>query len=87
MFHDLPKVTLPELHLGTQSFELLIFFFKILFIYSWETGRGRSRFHAGRLIQDSIPGLQDHTPGCRRRLTAAPLGLPLMCTLKPQISF
>ena len=27
---------------------------------------------------DSIPGLQDHTPGCRRRQTAVPPGLPLM---------
>ena len=25
---------------------------------------------------DSIPGLQDHTPGCRRRQTAAPPALP-----------
>ena len=24
-------------------------------------------FHAGSPMWDSIPGLQDHTPGCRRR--------------------
>ena len=49
------------------------FFFKILFIYSWETqrerererergrdtGRERSRLHAGSPTWDSIPGLQD----------------------------
>ena len=31
-----------------------------------ETGIGRSRLHAGSLIWDSIPGLQDHThPGLK----------------------
>ena len=47
------------------------FFFKVLFIYSWETewergrdtGRGRSRLHAGSPMWDSILGLQDHTLG------------------------
>ena len=47
------------------------FFFKILFIYSWETQRGRgrdtgrrrSRLHIGSPMWDSILGLQDHTPG------------------------
>ena len=43
-----------------------------------DTGRGRSRLHAGNLMWDSIPGLQDHTPGCRRRQTSAPLGLPAL---------
>ena len=28
-----------------------------------DTGRGRSRFHAGSLMWDSIPGLQDHALG------------------------
>ncbi|CAD7673553.1 unnamed protein product [Nyctereutes procyonoides] len=28
-----------------------------------DTGRGRSRLHAGSLMWDSIPGLQDHTLG------------------------
>ena len=32
-----------------------------------DTGRGRSRLHATSLMWDSIPDLQDHTPGCRRR--------------------
>lgn len=41
-----------------------------------DTGRGRSRLHAGSPTCDSIQGLQDHAPGCRRRQTAAPPGLP-----------
>ena len=41
-----------------------------------DTGRGRSRLHAGSPTWDSILGLQDHAPGCRRRQTAAPRGLP-----------
>ena len=28
-----------------------------------DTGRGRSRLHAGGLTWDSIPGLQDHALG------------------------
>ena len=32
-----------------------------------DTGRGRSRLHATSLMWDLIPGLQDHTPGCRWR--------------------
>ena len=28
-----------------------------------DTGRGRSRLHTGSLMQNSIPGLQDHTLG------------------------
>ena len=45
--------------------------FKKIFIYIFmkdththrgrDTGRGRSRLHAGSLIWDSIPGPQDHT--------------------------
>ena len=30
-----------------------------------DTSRGRSRLHAGSPTWDSIPGLQDHTPGGR----------------------
>ena len=33
---------------------------------SRDTGRGRSRLHAGSQMWDSIPGLQDHTLGCRQ---------------------
>ena len=41
-----------------------------------DTGRGRSRLHAGSPMRDSIPGPQDHAlgqrqaeePGFRRRL-------------------
>ena len=49
------------------------FFFKKHFIYLFihgrhrdrgrDIGRGRSRLHAGSLMWDSIPGLQDHTLG------------------------
>ena len=59
------------------------FFFKILFIHEKErerergTGRGRSRLHAGSLMWDLIPGLQDHALGPKAR--AKPLshrGIP-----------
>ena len=49
-----------------------IFFFKILFIHERhrgrDTGRGRSRLHAGSRMRDSIPGLQYHTSGQRQAL-------------------
>ena len=52
-----------------------ILFYKILFIYSWETqkkgrdiGRGRSRLLAGNPMWDSIPELQDHTLSWRQML-------------------
>ena len=67
----------------TSSQILLIFFLRFyLFIHrhrerGWDTGRGKSRLHTGSPMWDSIPGLQDHTPGCRRCQTAAPPGLPL----------
>ena len=32
-----------------------------------DIGRGRSRLHAGSLVWDSIPGLQDHAVDCRQR--------------------
>ena len=65
-----------------------IFFFKILiliFIHSWETegggrdtGRGRSRIHAGSPMRDSILALQDHALSQRQTLnhwaTQASLG-------------
>ena len=35
---------------------------------------------------DSIPGLQDHAPGCRRRQTAAPPGLPWKIILEEFIA-
>ena len=51
-------------------------FFWDLFIYSWEiqkekggdTGRGRSRLHAGSPMWDSIPWLQDHALSQRQIL-------------------
>ena len=81
---------LPNSGLVSFSFS---FFKKILFIYSWDThththththrgrdtGRERSRLHAGSPMWDLILGLQDHTPGCRRRQTALSLGLPPDC--------
>ena len=33
-----------------------------------DTGRGRSRLHAGSLMRDSIPGLQDHDLSQRQML-------------------
>ena len=58
---------------------ILFIFFKYL-IYPFMRDRERERererdrqrekqapFHAGSLTWDSIPGLQDHTLGCRRR--------------------
>ena len=33
-----------------------------------DLGRGRSRLHAGSLMQDSIPGPQDCAPGQRQAL-------------------
>ena len=76
------SVAKPLSHLG-RSFSK-IFFFQILFIYSRETqiergrdtGRGRSRLHAGSPMWDLIPGLQDHALGRRQHQTAGPPGLP-----------
>ena len=66
----------PELKAGAKplghpvilEFSFISFFSKD-FIYLFmrdrerrrDTGRGRSRLHAGRRMWDSIPGLQDHT--------------------------
>ena len=33
-----------------------------------DTGRGKDRLHAGSLMQNSIPGLQDHALGQRQAL-------------------
>ena len=46
-----------------------IYFFKKIYLFIHErhtergrnTGRGRSRLHAGSPMWDSIPGFQDHT--------------------------
>ena len=40
-----------------------------------DTGRGRSRLHAGSLTQDSISGLQDHALD-QRQIDAQPLEPP-----------
>ena len=39
-----------------------------------EIGRGKSRVLAGSLMQDSIPGLQDHNP--EPKVDTQPLGHP-----------
>ena len=67
-----------------------LFFFKKYFIYLFmtdtqtgrergrDTGRGRSRLHAGSLMRNSIPGLQDHALGQRQALNhCATQGSPL----------
>ena len=74
----------PELKAGTQPLShpgilhQSFFFFKIFYLFmidierererGIDTGRGRSRIHAGSLMQDSIPGLQDRTQGQRQAL-------------------
>ena len=68
------------------------FFFLKMFIYlfMWETqpgrdtGRGRSRLHAGSLMGDSISGLQDHNLSRTkdRRSTAEPPRRPWIFNLK-----
>ena len=48
-----------------------------------DTGRGRSRLHAGSLMWDLIPGLQDHALGRRQALNCwATQGLPSSIVLK-----
>ena len=61
-------------HISTiTSFQIkFLFFLKILFIHERhrergrDTGRERSRLHAGSPMWDSIPGLQNHALGQRR---------------------
>ena len=68
---------------------ILFFFFKILFIYSWETQRGRDKGQSsgeagsmqGARRGTPIPGPQDHALGWRRRQTPEPPGLPCSCIL------
>ena len=46
-----------------------------------DTDRGRSRLHAGSLMWDSIPGLQDHSLG-QKQADTKPLnhpGIPNIC--------
>ena len=66
----------PSFHLRSlvPLFPLNFYFFKkiLLFIHERQkgrdTGRGRSRLHAGNPTWDSIPGLQDHALGQRQAL-------------------
>ena len=60
---------------------LAIYILKILFIYSWETQRGRDRQREKQAPcrepnWDSILGLQDHILGWRRCYTTEPPRLP-----------
>ena len=67
-----------ELHKIIDYTATIISFFSFLRFYLFihgrhrergrDTGRGRSRLHAGSLTWDSIPGLQDHTLGRRQTL-------------------
>ena len=63
-------------HLGSimPRYVIQLFFKKRFYLFIHETerererGRGRSRLHAGSLMWDSIPGLQDHALGPRQVL-------------------
>ena len=52
------------------QYETFIFFFLRFYLFmrdrGRDTGRGRSRLHAGSLMWDSIPGLQNHALGRRQ---------------------
>ena len=71
------------------------FFFKILFIYSWETqrkdrdiGRGRSRLLTGSLMWDSILGPRDHDLSQRQMLNhLATQASQFLFTLVPPQSY
>ena len=74
-----------ELMKTLRVFRPVYFFFKILFIYSWEThtqrrergrdpGRGRSRLHAGSPMRDSIPGSHPEPKAGAKPLS--PPGIP-----------
>ena len=62
-----------SIHLCVSTLFFFFFFLRFyLFMRDTErgrdTGRGRSRLHAGSLMWDSIPGLQDHALGQRQAL-------------------
>ena len=75
-------------HFVGTVLQIHFFFFKDL-IYSWETqrkrgkdsDRGRSRFHIGSPMWDSIPGLQGPVLGQRWCQTTEPPGLPSVANL------
>ena len=85
----------PNTVLGTGEWSLTIsallilhlfsfFFFKILFVYSWEThiergrdtGRGRSRLPVGILVWDLILGTSDHDLSQRQMLNHWAIQVP-----------
>ena len=43
-----------------------------------DTGRGRSRLHAGSLMQDPVPGPQDHDLSPRQTLNHGATQMPLL---------
>ena len=70
------------------------FFFFRLFIYLFtrgtgdgvgrvgrDTGRGKSRFHAGSPMRDSIPGLEDHALGQKQVSMLSHPGVPVTASL------
>ena len=68
---------------GIASFCFVLFLRFYLFMSDTEretgrdTGRGRTRLHAGRAMQDSIPALQDPGPKADAKpLFPIPSGIP-----------
>ena len=72
-FISFPRLLLHLAHIFVCTY-WFIFFFKILFIYSWEThrerggeGKGRSKLHVGSPTRDPIPEPQDQALSWRQR--------------------
>ena len=60
--HDLSQRQMPnQLSHPGAVIEASFFLRFYLFIHERQTGRGRSRLHAGSLMWDLIPGLQGHS--------------------------
>ena len=79
----LPFLSCTELYI---SYYILFYFKYFIYLFmrdterSRDTGRGRSRLHAGSPVWDSIPGLQDHAEG--RPQTAEPPRDPHISSFK-----
>ena len=80
-----------------QKIDFLLIFLKdfiYLFMRDTHTERERHRrrknqapFHAGRLMRDSIPGLQDHTPAEGGAKPPSHQGSPTLEILNGQVAF
>ena len=57
------SVECPTLDFGSGLFKKYFIYLFMRDTECTDTGRGRSRLHAGSLTWDSIPGLQDHALG------------------------